>query len=407
MSHSVPSSSMPNPSTSQPFIPPELSLGSSWKKKEKELLKNKWHELKGDWSQIQLHFPKRTIRALKVCWLRLNPHLKENELPAKKNWSKYSIAHFNEHLKQAIKESTDTSRKINWQIVACKIKGKTAYQCQYHYENFLDPTVYKGDWTPEEDKLILEMKNNGSIKMSKIAAILQEKTGFKRTARRIKTRWETLTRNNHTAKRKRFEAKRKIEGLNFDTSKLNPEEQKDPPAKKIKLEEERDAISVSDYNPSASDSSRIPKKEDSPSSLIPLEQQPVAEGDEGLGTIENFQIEENQYEAALDKIIQELFSKEIKLEEEVVSSPAPDQSLLGPDPLEQQPVAEGDEGLKGIEEDYQMMESQTDAMAIDQIFKKIFPGSQRNNEIPSFPRFDQELSEILKKCLPKHEDYKT
>ena len=330
MSLSVPSASVPTSPTSQSFTPPTLSSGASWTRQDKELLRHKWKEFKGDWDQIQTCFPKRTLKALTLCWNRLNPSSNGIKGQSAKKWSKYPSLDFMEQLKQGVEESNYLKGRIDWHLVASKTDGKTPYQCRYNYENYVDPSFYKGDWTPEEDAILLEINKDPKVSFTKIAAVIKEKIGFKRTYWNIHNRWERLTRNSSKLKRKRRNAEGKIEGL-------NSEELKDPPSKKIKIEEESDSISTPDYSLSVLDSAvptspihqSTPQKENNGISLDVFEQQPVTEGDENLMQVEDSPIEES-YENVIDQIFQEMLSSFLK-DNEIPISPLPlmNQEWLG------------------------------------------------------------------------------
>lgn len=44
----------------------------------------------------------------------------------------------------------------DWKKICKRIPGRTAKQCRERWTYHLNPAVKKGNWTPEEDKIIVE-----------------------------------------------------------------------------------------------------------------------------------------------------------------------------------------------------------------------------------------------------------
>lgn len=77
----------------------------------------------------------------------------------------------------------------NWAEVADMIKGRTTKQCRERWFNHLDPSIKRGNYTEEEDKLILEQQALIGNRWSVISGMLPG-----RTEDAVKIRWKTLTR---------------------------------------------------------------------------------------------------------------------------------------------------------------------------------------------------------------------
>ena len=77
----------------------------------------------------------------------------------------------------------------NWTIIANEIDGRTAKQCRERWCNHLDPSIIKGNWTEEEDALILQRQKEMGNKWSKISKML-----LGRTENAVKVRWKALDR---------------------------------------------------------------------------------------------------------------------------------------------------------------------------------------------------------------------
>ena len=96
----------------------------------------------------------------------------------------------------------------NWTIIANEIDGRTAKQCRERWCNHLDPSIIKGNWTEEEDALILQRQKEMGNKWSKISKML-----LGRTETAVKSRWIALDRAaklQRNKKRKRKLSKKKI-----------------------------------------------------------------------------------------------------------------------------------------------------------------------------------------------------
>lgn len=47
---------------------------------------------------------------------------------------------------------------VKWSEIAAQIPGRIGKQCRERWFNHLDPTIKKGNWTPEEDKILEEQQ---------------------------------------------------------------------------------------------------------------------------------------------------------------------------------------------------------------------------------------------------------
>ena len=77
-------------------------------------------------------------------------------------------------LRQAVK---DFSGK-NWKRIASRLKGRTDVQCLHRWQKVLRPGLIKGPWTPEEDATVIRLvKVHGTKKWSHIARQLNGRLG--------------------------------------------------------------------------------------------------------------------------------------------------------------------------------------------------------------------------------------
>lgn len=87
-----------------------------------------------------------------------------------------------------LKELVAEGRK-NWGQVATRISGRTSKQCRERWYNHLDPSIIRGEYTPDEDRMILDAQSKLGNRWSAIAAMLPG-----RTEDAVKIRWKSLCR---------------------------------------------------------------------------------------------------------------------------------------------------------------------------------------------------------------------
>jgi len=102
----------------------------------------------------------------------------------------------------------DTARTKQWTYVAKMMgTGRIGKQCRDRYLNHIGPDVVKSPWTPEEDRIIILSQKLYGNSWTKIAGIL----GNGRPANGIKNRWNSCLRHRCL----------KAENESFDTALFN------------------------------------------------------------------------------------------------------------------------------------------------------------------------------------------
>lgn len=97
---------------------------------------------------------------------------------------------------EKIKRLVDKFGKRKWRIIASFMKGRTPKQCRDRYCNYLFPGYFRGEWSKEEDDLLVKLYSEVGPKWSVI-----KKSFIDRSANSLKNRWKYfLSRQNKKEK---------------------------------------------------------------------------------------------------------------------------------------------------------------------------------------------------------------
>jgi hypothetical protein len=160
--------------------PTEQFETGRWKKEQDERLREGVAQIGAkNWKQISAEFL-RGARSEVQClhrWTKvLQPGLKKGKW---KDEEDAAILH-------CIAEGM-----TNWTDIADQIPGRVGKQCRERWANHLDPTLKKGNWTKEEDEVLMGAQELIGNKWCEISKIMPG-----RSENAIKNRWNSTMRKN-------------------------------------------------------------------------------------------------------------------------------------------------------------------------------------------------------------------
>jgi len=90
---------------------------------------------------------------------------------------------------EKLKEMVAKYGESNWNDISRHFPGRTTRQCRERYRHYLNPMIKNGEWTREEDELLLEKYEEFGSKWVQIAKFFNSRTDIN-----VKNRWIVLMR---------------------------------------------------------------------------------------------------------------------------------------------------------------------------------------------------------------------
>jgi hypothetical protein len=184
-----------------------------------------------NWTHIAEYFPTKTENQVAERWTKvLDPSL------LKGSWRRAED--------ETIVRFVNQHGTKSWAQLSTLLPGRIGKQCRERWFNALDPSINRGPWTAEEDRLLLELHNKFGNHWTKIGGVMPT-----RSENSIKNRWNsTLSKRRPSPPRKPLPSITELlMGGNFLPSfkgleSLTPGELPSPPPSRIPIEEPRTPI---------------------------------------------------------------------------------------------------------------------------------------------------------------------
>ena len=183
----------------------------NWTVEEDTILSNLACMKNKNFTEISKKIPGRTSAQCRMRWSKIRQGIKKGQ------WSL--------HEDKLLKEWIEKNGPTKWEQCGRFIHGRSGKQCREHWSNCLNPSLVKGDWTAEEDFLIMHFyeKCNGSWK--KIIHLFNGRTEnsiknrFFSELRKIAAKGMTIAEKKTCTKIKLEELKNYLEEAIINTKK--------------------------------------------------------------------------------------------------------------------------------------------------------------------------------------------
>lgn len=127
-------------------------------------------------------------RVMSNCYMKkhaMNPIIQSNVYPyfLKENYKKSRVP-FSKEEDEKIISLTKIHGTKKWGLIASFVPGRSPKQCRDRYSNYLVPGFFKGEWSREDDELLIKLYHEIGPKWSII-----QKSFPERSSNSVKNRW--------------------------------------------------------------------------------------------------------------------------------------------------------------------------------------------------------------------------
>ena len=114
------------------------------------------------------------------------------------------------------------NKELSWDDIAKRLPGRTGRQCRDRYNNYLNKLVIHKEWSPEEDKIIIQKYKELGPRWAQISNFLEGRSG-----NNVKNRWYKyiIKRENNITTTATMPRRKKSE-INSSSSNSGAEEVK-------------------------------------------------------------------------------------------------------------------------------------------------------------------------------------
>jgi hypothetical protein len=82
-----------------------------------------------------------------------------------------------------------------WEFISKQMKNRSVRQCKERWDYFLNPDIKKGNWTEEEDRIIIEKHKELGSSWKEISKYLKNRTQFS-----VRNRFKQLLKDKSNSK---------------------------------------------------------------------------------------------------------------------------------------------------------------------------------------------------------------
>jgi hypothetical protein len=136
----------------------------------------------------------------------------------------------------------------NWAVIATHLPGRDGPGCRKRYVYYLEPNIYRGAWTPEEDALLIRSFGRYGKQWAQIAQVPELS---RRSTRSLSWRWAKLSQKKEVAELVTLAAKQaQARGL-IQPTELEKEKMQDEPSSEPLQQPPSKCVATSPPQPSA------------------------------------------------------------------------------------------------------------------------------------------------------------